>query len=97
MNSVSLVLLSATVARSALGPNVRIDHEDKPEHGCGPAAITLGPDSGSSQQLYVALEDGSGAFEHYRSDIMFQKSTDSNGAQDRLGQPGSNPCEASIW
>jgi hypothetical protein len=55
---------------------MRIDHENKPEHGCGFAAITLGPGTGSSQPLYVAFEDDSGVFQHYRSDIMFQKSTD---------------------
>ncbi|HTW92966.1 MAG TPA: exo-alpha-sialidase [bacterium] len=70
------VLFCAATALAGFGPNVRIDHEDIPDHGCGFAAITLGPGTGSNQPLLVAFEDDTGIVQPIRADVMFQKSTD---------------------
>ena len=72
-----LLLSSTTIALASFGPNVRIDHEFRPDHSCINCAITVGPGTPSSQPLYVAFESDSmlGIFD-VLSDIMFQKSTD---------------------
>jgi hypothetical protein len=69
-------MLYATIALASFGPKIRIDHDDKPTNRMVIPKITLGPRTSSSQPLYVAFEDDSGPFVLYRSDIMFQKSTD---------------------
>jgi len=72
-----LLLLSSTIALASFGPNVRIDHDDRPNRSCINGTITIGPGAPSSQPIYVAFEDDSmvGIF-NVHSDIMFQKSTD---------------------
>ena len=76
MTSALFVLLSLVTA-SGFGPDVRIDHQNLPNHDCRPCAITVGPGAPSSQPLYVAFEDDSTlGIDIVRADIMFQKSTD---------------------
>jgi hypothetical protein len=77
MKHVLPVLLYAAVALAGFGPNVRIDHDDKPTNRMLSPAITLGPRTSSGQPLYVAFEDDStDGIVVIRADIMFQKSTD---------------------
>ena len=73
MKSTLLVVLYAAIAFAGFGPNVRIDHENNPDRGCGYPAITLGPGKGSNQTLYVVFTDDS---LHMRCGLWFQKSTD---------------------
>jgi hypothetical protein len=77
MKPALLFLLSAAIALAGFGPNVRIDHEYRPDHSCINVAIAVGPGAPSSQPVYVAFEDDSmvGIF-NVLSDVMFQKSTD---------------------
>ncbi len=72
-----LLLSSTAIVLASFGPNVRIDHDYRPDRSCVNCAITLGPGSPSNQPVYVAFEDDSmaGIF-NALSDIMFQKSTD---------------------
>jgi len=72
-----LLLSSTTIALASFGPNVRIDHEYRPNRSCINCAITVGPGAPSNQPIYVAFEDDSmaGIF-NALSDVMFQKSTD---------------------
>ncbi len=69
-----LVILTAT-ALVGFAPNLRIDHENMSDRGCTRSAITVGPWNGVTQPLYVAIEDES-LWSGFRSDIIFQKSTD---------------------
>jgi len=72
-----LLLSSTTIALASFGPNVRIDHQYLPNHGCHRCAIAIGPGAPSSQPLYVAFQDDSTRGPTIvRSDIVFQKSTD---------------------
>lgn len=73
MNLSLLILLSVTAARG-LGPNVRIDHQNRPSYGCGHSMIAVGQGAASSQPLYVAFEGD--ALPGGRSDVWFQKSLD---------------------
>jgi hypothetical protein len=76
MNSSLLLLLTVTMARG-FGPNVRIDHQNLPNHSCCWCAIAIGPGARSSQPVYVAFEDDSTVgFVTVRSDIRFQRSLD---------------------
>ncbi|MBM3323623.1 exo-alpha-sialidase, partial [candidate division WOR-3 bacterium] len=80
-------------ARAAFGPNVRVDHENRPGHGCYHAAIALGPPEPAGQTVYVAIENDSFAgIVVVRSDIYFQRSTDYGRtwlSEDRLIRRGS--------
>jgi len=71
-----LLLLSFTTALASFGPNVRIDHQNLPNHSCKNSAITIGPGASSSQPVYVAFQDDSmrGIYV-VRADVKFQKST----------------------
>jgi hypothetical protein len=72
-----LLLSSTTFALASFGPNVRIDHEYRPDHSCINCAITVGPGAPSNQPIYVAFQDDSTVeISHVHSDVMFQKSTD---------------------
>jgi hypothetical protein len=71
------VLLSVGIALAGFGPNVRIDHEYRPNRSCINCTITVGPGAPSSQPLYVAFQDDSMVgILNVLSDVMFQKSTD---------------------
>ena len=87
-SAVMLFLLAAVPAWSAFGPNVRVDHENRPSHGCYHSAVTTGP----GPVIYVAIENDSFAgIVVVRSDIYFQKSTDYGRtwlAEDRLVKKG---------
>jgi hypothetical protein len=92
--TIAVTLLSAllTPAPAAFGPSVRVDHENRPSHGCFHAAIATGPHTASGQTVYAVIENDSFAgIIIVRSDIYFQKSTD-NGrtwlARDRLIRKG---------
>ncbi len=76
--AVLLILLAASgLARAAFGPNIRVDHENRPSHGCYHAAIANGPTGPAGQNVYVAFENDSFAgIVVVRSDVYFQKSTD---------------------
>jgi len=65
------VLLSVGIALASFGPNVRVDHVDRPECWCLNAAITVDRASGD---VYVVFEVDS--IETLGGDIYFQKSTD---------------------
>jgi hypothetical protein len=72
-----LLLSSITIALASFGPNVRIDHQNLPNHSCHSCAITVGPGAPSSQPLYVVFEDDSTKGIYVvRADVKFQKSTD---------------------
>ncbi|MBM3330955.1 hypothetical protein FJY68_03775 [candidate division WOR-3 bacterium] len=75
--SATLLLLLSVITSRGFGPNVRIDHQFLPNHGCHWCEITIGPGAPSSQPLYVVFEDDSTRGPTIiRTDIMFQKSTD---------------------
>jgi len=76
MKSTLMLVVSATTAL-AVGfiPNVRVDHQNLPNHACYSPAITVGPGAPANQTLYVVFEDDS-CVVAVRSDIVFQKSTD---------------------
>jgi hypothetical protein len=77
MKSTLLFLLSAAIAFAGFRPDVRIDHQNLPDHVCRDCAITVGPGAPLSQPLYVAFQDDSVVGPSaVRSDIMFQRSTD---------------------
>jgi len=70
-----LLLSSTTTALASFGPQVRVDHEYRPNHACYKCAMTIGPGAPSSQPIYVSFQNDSGMLAG-RRDIMFQKSTD---------------------
>ncbi|MBM3332766.1 exo-alpha-sialidase, partial [candidate division WOR-3 bacterium] len=75
--SATLLLLFSVITSRGFGPEVRIDHQYLPNHGCHRCAIAIGPGVPSRQPLYVAFQDDSTRGPTIiRSDIMFQKSTD---------------------
>jgi hypothetical protein len=75
--SASLLLLLSVITARGFAPNVRIDHQYLPNHGCHECAITIGPGAPSGQPLYVVFSDDSTRGPSViRADIMFQKSTD---------------------
>jgi hypothetical protein len=69
-----LLLLSSTIVLASFGPNVRIDHQNRPSYGCGHSMIAVGQGAASSQPLYVAFEGDT--LPGGRCDIWFQKSLD---------------------
>ena len=72
-----LALLSAAIAFAGFMPDVRIDHQNLPNHSCRKCAMTIGPGAPSGQPLYVVFEDDSmRGISRIRADIMFQRSTD---------------------
>jgi len=72
-----LLLLSSTLALASFGADVRIDHQNLPDHMCYQCAIAIGPDAPSGQPIYVVFEDDSMVGPAaVRADIMFQGSTD---------------------
>jgi hypothetical protein len=75
MKSALMLLLSATLAVAGFMPNVRVDHDDRPDYFMRMPAIALGPGAPSSQPLYVVFQRDSGS-PALRSDVMFQRSTD---------------------
>ncbi len=86
----SAAVLLPGLVLAAFGPNVRIDHENRPSHGCYHAAIATCP---AGQTVYVVIENDSFAgIVAVRSDIYFQKSTDHGRtwlSDDRLIKRGS--------
>lgn len=77
MRPVAALLLAVGAALAAFPPNVRVDHQNLPDHRCFNAAIAVGPGAPSHQPLYVVFEDDSTAgLVARRSDVVFQKSTD---------------------
>jgi hypothetical protein len=72
-----LLLSSTTIALASFGPQVRVDHQNLPNHMCYKSAMTIGPGAPSGQPLYVVFEDDSmRGPSRIRADIMFQRSTD---------------------
>lgn len=62
---------------AAFGPNIRVDHQNLPNHALCHVAITIGPCNSVFQPVYVVFQDDSlDGFVTVRSDIYFQKSTD---------------------
>jgi len=78
MKSTLMLLVSATTALAAgFIPNVRVDHQNLPNHRCVDPAIAVGPGTLSDQTLYAVFQDDSTAgVVARRSDVVFQKSKD---------------------
>jgi hypothetical protein len=73
----ALTMIAFSPTWALFGPNIRVDHENRPDYGCFHAAITIGQAGTLAQPLYVAIQDDSlQGFVTFRSDIYFQKSTD---------------------
>lgn len=74
MKTTMTCLCTASIALPGFMPNVRVDHENRPSHGCYHADIAVSP---AGADIYVAIENDSFAgMVAVRSDIYFQKSTD---------------------
>jgi hypothetical protein len=72
-----LVVIGYTAGWAAFGPNIRVDHQNLPNHITSHAAITLGLSDSLSPPIYVVFQDDSlEGVVTVRSDIYFQKSTD---------------------
>ncbi len=70
-------LVATTAIVSGFCPSVRVDHENRPNHGCFHGAIALGPAPAGTQPVYVAFQvDSMVGIVTQRSDILFQRSTD---------------------
>ncbi len=72
-----MVAIGYSTSWAVFGPNVRVDHQNLPNHIVCHSAITIGPLDSLLPPIYVVFQDDSlDGFVTVRSDIYFQKSTD---------------------
>jgi len=93
--NVMLLLWAVLLAGAQAGfiPSIRVDHENRPSHGCLHAMVNVGPADSWAEPVYVVIQNDSiVGIVTVRSDIYFQKSTDGGRTwlpEDRLIKRGS--------
>jgi hypothetical protein len=88
----AVLLLTVGWALGPFMPNVRVDHQNLPDHHVYSGAVALGLGASANQPVYVVFQDDSFAgLNPMRMDVVFQKTTDAGAtwlSEDRIVRRG---------